>query len=82
MNGIEEINFTDIQKELKYRKNIVYGAGFNGQFLFKELTNKEIIVEAFYDDDKSRWGELFCGKRILSLSDLLQSKNDDTNICL
>lgn len=58
-----EYNF-DLPCESVYKnKNIIYGAGANGKFLNELLKSKDIIVEAFYDDDRCRWGDEYCGKK-------------------
>lgn len=65
MMGLQEINLNNITDDLK-KKNIIYGAGHNGKIVYHLLTEVGVPVEAFYDDDITRWGEEYCGKTILS----------------
>lgn len=62
---LKEINFMDAGADLQ-RKNIIYGAGHNGKIVKQLLDDIGVPVEAFYDDDVTRWGEKYCGKMILS----------------
>lgn len=80
MNEINEIDLKKPQSELLKNKNIIYGAGYNGQLLLNILKNSGIVVSAFYDDDRSRWGELYCGKVILSEQELME--NNKNAVCI
>ncbi|NBH18705.1 FkbM family methyltransferase [Clostridiaceae bacterium] len=75
-----EINFQSVNKEIQNSRNIIYGAGYNGRFLYELLSSNHIPVEAFYDDDESRWGDLFCDKKILSKNEL--DVLDKNTICI
>ncbi len=77
---VKEIRFDTVSKETYGGKNIIYGAGYNGKLLLEKLHERKVSVEAFYDDDKSRWGEDFCGKRILSQSQFAEYDKKLTNI--
>ena len=77
---MREIDFGSIGKEVCGKQNIIYGAGYNGKALYGLLYDKSVSVEAFYDDDRSRWGDLCCGRKILSESELLSMDRKDTNI--
>ena len=80
LGNVKEINFDTIWKEVSDDKNIIYGAGYNGKLLYELLVNKNVPIEAFYDDDKSRWGEEYCGKKILSVDELMVLNKSTTNI--
>lgn len=77
-----EINWDDIDGNLYSKSNIVYGAGHNGKLLCELMEDKSLQVEAFYDDDSSRWGEMFCGKKIISKESLVLLDKEDVNIII
>ena len=52
----QEINFNELDKKLFIGHNIIYGAGYNGKRLLEKLKENKVSVEAFYDDDPTRWG--------------------------
>lgn len=78
----KEINWDNINSEFFCKKNIIYGAGYNGKLLYGIFKEKLIPIEAFYDDDSTRWGEYFCGKMILSKELLNNYDRTDTNIII
>lgn len=61
--GVEEIRFDTIGKETYGMKNIIYGAGLNGKLLYEKLDGRAVLVEAFFDDDRTRWGNYYCGEK-------------------
>lgn len=77
-----EINWDKPDNNLYSRKNIIYGAGYNGKILCKLMEDKALQVEAFFDDDSTRWGEVFCEKRILSKEELVLLDKDSVNIII
>lgn len=77
-----EIDFQKINSQLGERKNIIYGAGYNGKLLFEMLQEKNISVEAFYDDDVCRQGSIYCGKNIITQQQLLSYNTLDVNIII
>lgn len=77
-----EINWDKIDKNLYSKKNIIYGAGYNGKLLYKLMEDKALQVEAFYDDDDSRWSEMFCGKKIISKEELVLFDKSSVNIII
>lgn len=79
---MREINFSSIGKEIYDCKNIIYGAGYNGKILYEKLSSKDVSVEAFYDDDKSRWGDIYCGRKILSRDQLMAYDKEAVNILI
>lgn len=50
---MREIDFDSIEKEVRGKRNIIYGAGCNGKTLCSLLCDKGVSVQAFYDDDRS-----------------------------
>ena len=46
------------------------------------LKNKGVTIDAFYDDDRSRWGDYYCDKKILSIDELMVFDKDTTNILI
>lgn len=77
---IKELDFNSIEQRIYQNINIIYGAGYNGKLLYQMFAGRNIQVEAFYDDDRSRWGELFCGKKILTNAELKMFDINNTNI--
>ncbi len=77
-----EINWDNINNEFFCKKNIIYGAGYNGKLLYEIFKEKLIPIEAFYDDDSTRWGEYFCGKIILSKELFNNYDRTNTNIII
>lgn len=82
--NIQEIDFKKVDKNLKdgKRKNIIYGAGHNGEYLYQLCTESKIFIDAFFDDDKTRSGNEYCGKRILSVNELKQEDKEKVNIII
>lgn len=80
---LQEINFLNVDKTLKSPeyKNIIYGAGRNGEYLLKLLDQQGVLVTAFYDDDRQR-GNNYCGRTILSETELKLLVPDSTNIII
>ncbi len=78
----KEINWDNINKEFFGKKNIIYGAGYNGKLLYEIFKRNAIPIEGFYDDDNTRWGECFCGKIILSKELFNNYDRTDTNIII
>ncbi len=78
---IKEIDFSNISKFVN-KTNVIYGGGYNGKLLCERLENCGIHVNAFYDDDKSRWGETYCGRKILSHDELIKLDRISTNIII
>lgn len=77
---LKELNFNSIEKKIYENKNIIYGAGYNGKLLYQILISKNVTVEAFYDDDQSRWGESYCDRKILTKNELEVFDKKKTNI--
>lgn len=78
---LKEIDFTDIEERLQ-GKNVIYGAGHNGKFVYELLDSAGVQTEFFYDDDVTRWGENYCGKRILSKKKFELLDKNETNIII
>lgn len=55
------------------RKTLIFGAGVYGKRALDELGNEN--VEAFIDNDKSKWGKLYYGKRIVAPKDIFDYGN-------
>lgn len=81
---IKEIDFSNIDEQLKNTRyaNIIYGAGYNGKYLYNLFQKYNIAIEAFYDDDKTRCGKEYCGKKILSESEIRARENNQINIII
>lgn len=67
---LKEIDFTDIEERLQ-GKNVIYGAGHNGKFVYELLDSAGVQTEFFYDDDVTRWekttaGSVFCLRKSLN----------------
>lgn len=77
---LKEINFHDIDKSIFENKNIIYGAGYNGKLLYEMLKSRGVAIDAFYDDDRNRWGDFYCDKKILSIDELVAYDKNITNI--
>ena len=78
---VKEIDFDNVLNEME-GINIIYGSGYNGRLLYKLLENKGVSIAYFYDDDKSRWGEVYCGQKILSYSELGELDKLSTNVLI
>lgn len=79
---LKELNFNSVEQNFYENKNIIYGAGYNGKLLYELLISKDVPVEAFFDDDQSRWGETYCGKRIFTKNELEVLDKKNTNILI
>ena len=56
-------------------KVYIYGAGENGKDLFSRMMFAD-CVEAFIDNDERKVGDIFCGKKILSLHEFISKKKE------
>lgn len=77
---VVEYDFNLAGKSIYENRNIIYGAGYNGKFLYEILKKLNVEIEGFYDDDTSRWGDKYCGKKILSKEELMEYDRYTTNI--
>lgn len=82
MMEVKEVDFDAIDQEMYTQENIIYGAGYNGRLLYEMLTDRQVSVVAFYDDDESRWGEVYYTKKILSKAELAKRDMNNTNILI
>ncbi|MCR4740311.1 MAG: FkbM family methyltransferase [Lachnospiraceae bacterium] len=83
MTNTVEIDFENIDKRLFTHCNIIYGAGMNGRLLCEKFEGYGVKTAFFYDDDHTRWGEDYCGSRILSKEELIRKcSEDDVNIII
>lgn len=79
---VKEIKLDALEEGLYRNKNVIYGAGYNGKLLFELCSKKNIRIDAFYDDDESRWGEPYCTKNVLSKEELTILDKNTTNILI
>lgn len=68
--SFKEIDISTEFDILKNNRIIIYGAGARGGRLLDTLTENNIDVEAFYDDDITRGGTIYRGKTIMTQRDL------------
>lgn len=78
---LKEIDFRNIDSDL-YKKSIIYGAGHNGRIIYELLDDLGVPIEAFYDDDVTRWGETYCGEKILSQKQFELLDRNSSNIII
>ncbi|PRN00885.1 class I SAM-dependent methyltransferase [Aliarcobacter cryaerophilus] len=65
----------DLNEIINNRKNVsIFGAGSFGFQAYEYLTNCDIKVIDFYDNDKDKHGELFCNCEVLNPNLILKNK--------
>ena len=78
----DEVDYNTIAKGLHDRRNIIYGAGDRGRMLLERLKSKNVNIFAFYDDDVTRQGSTFCGKKIITERELGVQNIEQTNLLI
>ena len=61
----EMLNKYDVFKKYVNKKIIIFGAGKEGEKIFK-LVNNKCNIYCFIDNDQTKWGDIFCNKEIKS----------------
>lgn len=62
-------------EKLLGRINIIYGCGFYGKEVFRELDAQQINIDFYCDSDEDKHGEKIHARKILSLEEARQIKN-------
>ncbi len=68
-------NTLQLEKRLKGKSTIIFGAGIRGQLVLEKL-GKEISFEAFCDNNAKLWNTELKGKNVFSLEQCIRMKPD------
>ncbi len=76
LKGLTLIHYFSVEKVKKNMNNekvIIFGAGLYGRKAVEQYGDDNI--QAIIDNDKSKQGKMFCGKKIISPQDIFQYKD-------
>ena len=83
MIAIKDDNIDELKGKLENGITIMYGAGGNGERIWRLFHEHSIKVDYFCDDDYNKWNTFVCGAEVISF-DRLQSisKSEKINVVL
>lgn len=72
MNMIYEPNHNILKSQYK----VIYGAGRSGEQLLMELLQMGLNIDYFCDSSEEKIGKIILGKKVLSINDLHEIKDE------
>ncbi len=76
-SNLQNNNSSEILEKLsKAKELIIFGTGNYGMLVLGALKKKNIKVDYFCDNNKSRWGKVYGGLKVISPEDLKKTNNE------